>query len=153
MLTDEAYWRLFGSSTGVGIGSSQAGWSALLAQQLSSGGWSSGSLFMPQRQTAVRGFWFRLNTDLVIHGATEPRSTVTVQGQPVAVRRDGTFSLRLALPDGTQQVAIEVTSADGRHTRAVTPIVTLAWSGALGAEAPAASAQRATRPQVPKGRP
>jgi len=136
MLTDEAYWRLFGSSTGIGIGSSQAGWSALLTQQLSSGGWSSGSLFAPQRQAVVRGFWCRLNTDLVIHGATEPRSTVMIQGQPVAVRKDGTFSLRLALPDGTQQLVIEVTSADGRQARTMTPIVTLAWSGTLGTEAP-----------------
>ena len=132
MTTDEAYWRLFGSSTGIGIGSSQSGWSHLLTQQLFSGGWSSGSLFSPHRAAAVRGFWCRVNTDLVVHGATEPRASVTIQGQPVALRKDGTFSVRLALPDGTQHITVDLTSADGRHSRTLTPIVTLAWAETLG---------------------
>ena len=84
----------------------------------------------------IRGFWCRINTDLIIHGATEPKASVTIQGQPVAVRKDGTFSLRLALPEGAQTMKIEVTSADGRERRTVTPIVTLAWSGSLAAQSP-----------------
>jgi len=135
VITDEAYWKLFGVSAGVGIGSSPTAWSRLLSQQFFSGGWSSPALMGPSRQTAVRGFWCRVNTDLVIHGATEPRSSVVIQGQPVPVRKDGTFSLRLALPDGTQTITIEVTSSDGQKTQTVTPIVTLAWTGPLATDA------------------
>ncbi|MBI3083399.1 MAG: hypothetical protein HYY90_03455, partial [Candidatus Omnitrophica bacterium] len=60
-----------------------------------------------------------------------PRAAVTIQGHPVTVRKDGTFRLRVALPDGTQTITIDATSPDGRHVRTVTPIVTLAWSGSL----------------------
>ena len=92
----------------------------------------------------MRGFWCRVNTDLVIHGVTEPKATVRVQGVPVVVRKDGTFSLRVALPAGTQTVTIEAISADGRHTKTVTPLVTLGWAGALGAEAsPHSATERA----------
>ncbi|MBI2496202.1 MAG: DUF4912 domain-containing protein [Candidatus Omnitrophica bacterium] len=130
MTTDEAYWKLAGT-LGLGSGSSPLGWSALLGQALSSGGWSSVSVLGQGRPSLVRGFWCRVDADLVIHGSTEPRAAVTIQGQPVTVRKDGTFSLRVALPDGTQTITIDATSPDGRHVRTVTPIVTLAWSGSL----------------------
>ncbi len=153
MTTDELYWKLFGAAS-IGFGASQAGWAKLVPQQLFSGGWSSGSLFSPSRPAAIRGFWCRVNTDLVVHGATEPRATVLVQGQPVAVRKDGTFSLRVALPDGMQTITVEVTSPDGRHTKTVTPIVTLAWTGALG-DVPAkiVPTPRPATPEVRQGGP
>lgn len=135
MTTDEAYWKLFGASAGIGIGASpMGGWASLVPQQLFSGSRASASLFGVNRQSVVRGFWCRVNTDLVIHGATEPKSTVTIQGQPVTVRKDGTFSLRVALPPGTQTITIDVVSSDGRHTQTVTPVVTLAWAGELTPE-------------------
>ena len=96
------------------------GWSALQPIPFgvaSPSSWGSG------RQSAVRGFWCRVDTDLVLYGATEPRATVQVQGQPIPVRKDGTFSVRLALPEGTQTVAVDVRSPDGRHSRTITPVV------------------------------
>lgn len=133
VITDEAYWKLFGGVSGLGLGSSQAGSAHLMMpyQLFSSGGWSSGSLYGLGKPSAVRGFWCRVNTDLVIHGAAEPKSAVSVQGQPVTVRKDGTFSLRLSLPEGTQTIDIEVTSPDGRKTKTVTPVVTLGWTGPI----------------------
>jgi len=129
--TDEAYWKLFGASAGVGMGSSPSAWAHLLSQKLFSGGPASPGLSGPSRATAIRGFWCRVDTDLVIHGAAEPRATVVIQGQPVTVRKDGTFSIRVALPEGQQTITIDVTSADGQQSRTVTPIVTLAWAGTL----------------------
>lgn len=126
MISDEDFWKLVGE-IGLGPGASgSASWSRFAAQSLSSAR-SSGNLFIQSRTPAVRGFWCRVDTDLVIHGATEPRATVTVQGQPVAIRKDGTFSLRLALPDGTQSITVECSSPDGRQTRTVTPLISLAW--------------------------
>ncbi|MBI4341300.1 MAG: DUF4912 domain-containing protein [Candidatus Omnitrophica bacterium] len=130
LTTDEAYWRLFGA-TAVGIGASQSGSAHILAQPLFSRGWSSTNLYGLNKAAALRGFWCRVNTDLVIHGAAEPRSQVTVQGQPVALRKDGTFSLRVTLPRGTQTITIDVTSPDGKKTT-LTPVVTMEWAGPIG---------------------
>jgi hypothetical protein len=131
LTTDELYWKLFGAASSIGAGASPG---SLMTQRLFSGGWSSPGGVAHAKAHAVRGFWCRVNTDLVIHGVAEPKATVRIQGQPVAVRKDGTFTLRLALPAGSQTIAVEAVSPDGKHTRTVTPIVTLAWSGALAAE-------------------
>lgn len=134
MTTDEAYWKLVGASAGIGIGASPTEWARALQQPLFSGSWPSMHLMGQGRASAVKGFWCRVDADLVIHGATEPRAAVTIQGQPVPVRPDGTFSLRLAMPEGTQTITIEVTSPDGRTTKTISPIVTLARSGSLAPE-------------------
>lgn len=141
MTSDEGFAKLVGSA-GMGMGASPVGWLQLLSHQLFSGGWSSPISFAAGRPTLVRGFWYRLEADLVIHGATEPKSIVKIQDRQVAVRKDGTFSLRLALPGGTQTVTIEVTSPDGRQTRTTAPVVTLAWGGTLAPAAEAASTQK-----------
>lgn len=122
MTTDELYWKLFGAA-GIGIGASESGRAALMAQP--SGQWSSSGFLTPARQPAVRGFWLRMDAELIIHGATEPRASVAVQGQPVPVRRDGSFSLRLAMPEGSQTLTVEVVSADGTRSKTVTPVVSL----------------------------
>lgn len=150
MTTDETYWRLFGASANIGIGASPTEWLRALQQPFFSGAWPSLHLAGHSRPSLVRGFWCRVNTDLVIHGATEPKASVTIQGQPVAVRPDGTFSLRVAMPEGTQAITIEVTSPDGRRTKTVSPIVTLAWSGSLvpedaGSPTPPAPSRPAAR--------
>ena len=141
MTTDEDYWKLFGASTGVGIGSSPTAWSHFMPQQLFSGSRASHSMLAPSKPAAVRGFWCRVDTDLVIHGATEPRATVVIQGQRVAVRKDGSFTLRFALPAGSQTIIIDVTSPDGTQTKTVTPVVTLAWAGAIGSDTTTTSAK------------
>jgi hypothetical protein len=51
-------------------------------------------------QIERKGFWFNLNAELIIYGATEPNARVTVGGQPIELRPDGTFSCHFALPDG-----------------------------------------------------
>ena len=127
-VTDEAFVELFGISAGIEEGHDLASWRALVKQQLASGRWLATA---PKRTTPAKEFWFRASADLVLHGATEPKSTVMIQGQSVAVRKDGTFSLRVTLPEGTQTVAMEVTSPDGTTTRTFTQTVTLARSGAF----------------------
>jgi len=71
----------------------------------------------------AHSFYCRVETDLVIHGTTEPRARVFVQGQPVQVRKDGSFSLRIALPEGTRTVHVEAISADGKHTAEAAPVI------------------------------
>ncbi len=64
------------------------------------------------------GFWFNVNAELVIYGATEPNSAVTVGGRPVALRSDGTFSCRFALPDGEYPLLLAANSIRGEVRQA-----------------------------------
>ena len=66
-----------------------------------------------QEQPQERGFWFNVNAELILYGATEPNANLTVDGLPLKLRPDGTFSLRLALPDGDYTLAVAAVSAEG----------------------------------------
>ena len=57
-------------------------------------------------------------------GATEPDAKVTVQGVPVRLRPDGTFTMRFQLPDGVQEIPAIAVSRDGLSERQITPTVT-----------------------------
>jgi uncharacterized protein len=64
------------------------------------------------------GFWFNVNADLVIFGATEPDATVTIDGWPISLRPDGTFSCRFSLPDGQHSVTVSALSPQGELRQA-----------------------------------
>ena len=64
-----------------------------------------------------RGFWFNVNAELIIYGATEPDATVTIGEKTIKLRPDGTFSFRFSLPDGQYSLPAAAHSADGEETR------------------------------------
>jgi len=66
----------------------------------------------------VKAFWFNVNAELIIYGATQPDATLTIGGQPVQLRPDGTFSCRIALPDGEYEVEVAATSVENDSRRA-----------------------------------
>jgi hypothetical protein len=66
----------------------------------------------------ARGFWFNINAELVIYGATEPNAKVTLGGHLIKLRSDGTFSFRFSLPDGKYDLPAVAVSADGTDGRA-----------------------------------
>jgi len=70
-----------------------------------------------------RGFNFWLECELIIYGGTEPDAKVTMQGRPVQLRPDGTFTLRYGLPDGKFIFDCHAESSDGVEERVITPIV------------------------------
>jgi uncharacterized protein len=65
----------------------------------------------------AKSFWFNVNAELIIYGATEPDATVTISGRKIKLRPDGSFSYRFALPDGNYLLPAFATSADGTDTR------------------------------------
>ncbi len=69
-------------------------------------------------------FHFTLHTELVVYGSTELGAAVTLQGTPVTLRPDGTFSVRIQLPDGEQELRAVAVSRDGKVERTITPVVT-----------------------------
>jgi hypothetical protein len=65
-----------------------------------------------------KGFWFNVNAELIIYGATEPDAKVTLGGHEIKLRPDGSFSYRFALPDGKYDLPAVAVSADGTDARA-----------------------------------
>ena len=55
----------------------------------------------------------------MVFGTTEPSAKVTLQGDVVPVRPDGSFSVRFSLPDARQIIPAVATSADGVEERTV----------------------------------
>lgn len=65
-------------------------------------------------------FWFKVNAELIIYGATEPDASVTIADRLIKLRQDGTFSFRFSLPDGRYQLpvlAISSNREEGRGAR------------------------------------
>jgi hypothetical protein len=69
-------------------------------------------------QPAAKGFWFNINAELIIYGATERDAKVTIGGRKIKLRPDGSFSYRFALPDGKYDLPVVAVSADGTDGRA-----------------------------------
>ena len=67
-----------------------------------------------------RKFFLWSKTELILYGGTEPDAALTVSGKPVALRPDGTFTLRFALPDGDLDLEVKATSADQAETLGMT---------------------------------
>ncbi|HWQ91847.1 MAG TPA: hypothetical protein VN673_09255, partial [Clostridia bacterium] len=81
---------------------------------------SPGPLEVAPGQPAKPGqaFWFKVNAELIVYGATEPDAVVTIGGRQIRLRPDGTFSYRFALPDGTYQLPIQAVAVHGDQRRA-----------------------------------
>ena len=62
-------------------------------------------------------FWFNVNAELIVYGATEPDATVRIGDRQIKLRPDGSFSYRFALPDGKYDLPATATSSDGTDTR------------------------------------
>ena len=69
------------------------------------------------------GFWFIANAELTICGATQSDAILSVQGKEVNLKPDGTFSLRMALPDGCQEIPLSVVSKNKKEKRNIKIVV------------------------------
>jgi hypothetical protein len=67
----------------------------------------------------TRQFWFQIDAELIVYGATEPNARVQLQGQPIHLRSDGTFTMRFKLPDARQIIPAVATSPDGMEERTI----------------------------------
>lgn len=66
-----------------------------------------------------REFQFELDAELIVYGSTVPGSRVTLQGDPVELRSDGTFTVRFRLPNCRQVIPAVAQSADGLEQRTI----------------------------------
>jgi hypothetical protein len=114
--------KMYSLSGGFGIGKSSAEIREMMKKRLteeSASGWVS-SMGSPVRKIGERPFWMWAEAEVILYGATEPTATLSVQGRKVALRPDGTFTLRYALPDGVQTFPIEAVQDDGAARKKTT---------------------------------
>jgi len=62
-------------------------------------------------------FELQVDAEVIVYGATQPDARVTLQGEPVKVQPDGTFRVRVDMPNKRQVLPIVASSPDGaaRH--------------------------------------
>ncbi|MFQ6104229.1 MAG: DUF4912 domain-containing protein, partial [Candidatus Glassbacteria bacterium] len=123
-LEEGYYEKIYALSGGfqVGMGSLelQEKMAELLREEIASGAVGSfalGSGAIGARRQ--RAFWFRVGAELIVYGATDPRAKVTLMGEPLKLRNDGTFTIRFALPDGVRNIPITAESPDGVEAREI----------------------------------
>jgi hypothetical protein len=128
MIPDWEFEKVYALSGGFSIGTSSLELKEMMEKalggEMGSGAVGSLAISSPVGKPRARGFWFRVGTELIVYGATEPDAKVTLQGQPVKLKPDGTFSVRFALPDGEQVIPAVAESKDGVERRTITSIVT-----------------------------
>ena len=60
-----------------------------------------------------------IDAELVVYGASHPHVHLTVKGEPVQVRSNGTFVVRIALPDRRQVIPVVASSPDGAEQQTI----------------------------------
>jgi len=96
------------------------------SSDLSSGVSSGDGTSSAGSQPSVRGegmpedFWFRVNAEVVVFGSAKPGAQVTLSGRPIALRPDGSFTFRCALPDGRFELPLVAVAPRGSEVRHAT---------------------------------
>ncbi|MEX2309372.1 MAG: DUF4912 domain-containing protein [Pirellulales bacterium] len=62
---------------------------------------------------------FAVDAELVVYGISHPHAHVTLQGEPVLLRPDGSFTVRMRLPDRRQVIPVIASSPDGVEQRTI----------------------------------
>ena len=66
-----------------------------------------------------KDFWFEADAELIIHGATEPGSTVTIDGENIKVKQDGTFHLRVPFTESLINYLITAVAPDSEQAKTI----------------------------------
>jgi hypothetical protein len=78
---------------------------------------AAAGIFSPLGGKPQRGFWFSINAELIVYGATDPDAKVVLGDRTIQLRPDGSFSFRYALPDGVYALPVEAHSPGGEEKR------------------------------------
>ncbi|MGO9113755.1 MAG: DUF4912 domain-containing protein [Thermoguttaceae bacterium] len=75
--------------------------------------------FGPGAAASKHNFRFQVDTELIVHGVTHPDARVTLRGEPVRLRPDGSFAVRFSLPDRRHVLPVVANSGDGAEQRTI----------------------------------
>jgi hypothetical protein len=70
-------------------------------------------------EEGVAPFELEVDAEMVVYGVTQPGAYVTLQGEPVRVHADGTFRVRVEMPNRRQVLPIVASTADGGSRQTV----------------------------------
>jgi hypothetical protein len=62
---------------------------------------------------------FAVDAELIVYGVSHPHAHVTLQGEPVPLRPDGSFAVRMRLADRRQVIPVIASSPDGVEQRTI----------------------------------
>jgi hypothetical protein len=62
---------------------------------------------------------FSVDAELLVFGVSQPNAHVTLLGEPVPIRPDGSFSVRMALAERRQVIPVIASSPDGVEQRTI----------------------------------
>lgn len=74
---------------------------------------TTGLLAQPQN------FKFEVDAEMIVYGITNPDTHVSLRGEPVKIRPDGTFTVRMSLPNQRQVIPVVASSANGAEQRTI----------------------------------
>lgn len=60
---------------------------------------------------------FDVDAELIVYGTTTPSASVSIAGRPVKLQPDGSFTVRMELPDKRQVIPVTAESRDGLRQR------------------------------------
>ncbi|MDI6870667.1 MAG: DUF4912 domain-containing protein [Bacillota bacterium] len=67
-----------------------------------------------------RPFWLTVGAELIVYGSTEPGAALTLGGQSLPLRPDGSFTLRMTFPDGDLEMPFVARSTHTGEEQGVT---------------------------------
>jgi hypothetical protein len=82
----------------------------------SSGQFGSGAERMLNRH---RDLEFHVDAEMILYGRTRPDAKVTLSGEPIKIRPDGSFTVRQPMPDKRQVLPVVASTADGVEQRTI----------------------------------
>lgn len=67
---------------------------------------------------AAKDFVFEVDAELIVYGCCQPNAHVSLRGEPVKLRPDGSFTVRMSLPNQRQVIPAVACTPDGseQHT-------------------------------------
>ena len=60
---------------------------------------------------------FAVDAEIIVYGKSLPGASVSIAGNPVKTKSDGTFTVRMELPDRRQVLPVTAESQDGLQQR------------------------------------
>ena len=66
-----------------------------------------------------RKFKLQVDAEMIVFGSTHPDAHVTLGSEPVKLRPDGTFTVRLSMPDRRQVIPVVASSGDGTKQQTI----------------------------------
>ena len=62
---------------------------------------------------------FHVDAEMILYGRTKPDAKVMLGGEPIKLRSDGSFTVRLAMPDKRQVLPVVASTPDGVQQRTI----------------------------------